>query len=660
MKFFKENRDKVSTIILAILCFILVPILLFFLLGAIGSITLSKDTQLIGNWFSKQRSFINDVMTFYNTSSKIRLYVILTMILGPVALFVFFRWKIIWSWIWSFKNKDELNWTYNQFDNDKSGTFKEFKKQFSNDEPNFIFGYLGPKKGYVVNKTDSHAIVLGIAGSGKTEKILIPNIIRNAQLPEEKRPCFVVTDPKGDILQRTGEVLKENGYIIKLFDLDDPDNSVKWNPLKRVWDIFHSKPVEELTEQDYSDGYGEISELVNSLKWPANGDKDIWVPQAKNLIILILKFLILYSLENKNFELKYFNFSNINKFLNVETFKKGKWIEITGKNKNKNVYWNKLASGISSFINIAPETLTSFLTNAVKVMSDFSNNLIVERITSSDNFELREIISSEKPYAIFIKFPDHKDNIQFLIPILISQVYKTALDYVNSLPSKKLNRPLNFLFEEFNSIGILQPLGNWMSISRSRRIFFLLVLQDYEQLAKYNSGQKEDVVIKSQARLTYFLETNNENTLESFSKMLGDKETTKESKSVNEKSESVTTSTQKERLMSVGEIKYKDPSMMIVLSGGTKPIAIKPIPAWQYLKHLKTYNHQEQKLELDNSTSWNFQSMKIITFGEKEKVENVEEAQIETLDIVDKELAKYKIVSKNIVCIHKNPKEKNE
>jgi membrane protein, putative (traD/traG family) len=79
---------------------------------------------------------------------------------------------------------------------------------------------------YLVNNTDAHAIVLGISGSKKTEKIVMPNIHYNISLPFEKEPNMVITDPKKQILTRTGAAFIKNGYNIKVFDFADSENSL--------------------------------------------------------------------------------------------------------------------------------------------------------------------------------------------------------------------------------------------------------------------------------------------------------------------------------------------------------------------------------------------------------------------------------------------------
>nr|WP_233752024.1 type IV secretory system conjugative DNA transfer family protein [Mycoplasmopsis agalactiae] len=125
------------------------------------------------------------------------------------------------------------------------------------------------------------------------------------------------------------------------------------------------------------------------------------------------------------------------------------------------------------------------LANASNVLIAFSQNPIASRITSKTTINIKEIVRAEKPYVIFLCFPDHKQVFNFLISMLVTQIYRDAIDYANSLPKQKLPRMLQFYLEEFNSLKI-PDIANWMSISRSRNILFLLVLQSYEQLKKYS------------------------------------------------------------------------------------------------------------------------------------------------------------------------------
>ncbi|WP_373436781.1 type IV secretory system conjugative DNA transfer family protein [Metamycoplasma equirhinis] len=653
----KNNTEKILKNVLSYTFSLVIwPILAFFLLAALMLIINSKQFQLILLWFTKKRDFLSDILLFWKINTKLRNIAILLIFFGSLLLIIVFNWKF---WFKSIKNKfvnktNELknNWEINQFTNE--GNFKKFKLKFKPGLANFALGNLeyksSRKSNYVVNNTDAHAIVLGIAGSKKTEKIVIPNIHYNITLSNQQKPNLVITDPKKQILARTGNIFIENGYEIKVFDFEDSKNSLCWNPLEQIWLSVHSTAKENLTEDNYSSAFEQITEIVNALNWPPN-DNTIWVNQAKNVIITTIKFMLLYSLENSKFDLNFFTFANAAEFLNEKTFTAGEWIKITKANARKNYYWNKLANEQATLTGIVPETLSGILTNATNVLLCFSNNLNVLKITSNINFHVKETIrNTKKPWVIFICFPDHKDIFNFLISMLITQIYREAIDFANSLPHQKLEHMLQFYLEEFNSLYI--PLiPDWMAISRSRNILFLLVIQSYEQLQKYVTKGKDAATIISQARLTYLLETNSSETLKSFSNALGEKIIQRETRSTNGNNETVSTSEQKETLMSLSEIKYKDPDMTIISSGGSKPMALKLKPAYEYLAY-DSYIHKPKIIKLDTKLGWDFKNMRLIEF-EQYKPNNNQKILEELLANISKLNKNYCIDFKNEV-IKKN------
>ncbi|MBY7704022.1 type IV secretory system conjugative DNA transfer family protein [Vibrio harveyi] len=108
-------------------------------------------------------------------------------------------------------------------------------------------------------------------------------------------------------------------------------------------------------------------------------------------------------------------------------------------------------------IDIVPETLSGILTNATKAIASFSKNMNIKKITSNITFSVKELVRDEsKPYVIFICFPDHKNIYNFLMNILITQIYQESIDYANTLPKQKLKRMLQFYLEEFNSLFVPQ------------------------------------------------------------------------------------------------------------------------------------------------------------------------------------------------------------
>lgn len=68
-------------------------------------------------------------------------------------------------------------------------------------------------------------LVIGETGGGKSRFILKPNLL-------QMNCNFVVTDPKGAILQECGEALRRFGYHVKVFDLIKMGDCDLYNPLK--------------------------------------------------------------------------------------------------------------------------------------------------------------------------------------------------------------------------------------------------------------------------------------------------------------------------------------------------------------------------------------------------------------------------------------------
>lgn len=72
-------------------------------------------------------------------------------------------------------------------------------------------------------------LILGATGSGKSRYYLKPNIL-------QMNTCYVVTDPKGEILDSMGEALRRNGYNVRVFNITpagmEKGETDTYNPLK--------------------------------------------------------------------------------------------------------------------------------------------------------------------------------------------------------------------------------------------------------------------------------------------------------------------------------------------------------------------------------------------------------------------------------------------
>ena len=78
-------------------------------------------------------------------------------------------------------------------------------------------------------KLNGNILICGGSGAGKTFYEVKPNLM---QMPHN---CsFICTDPKGEILRSCGQMLKDNGYNVKVINLLEMDKSDCYNPFSYI------------------------------------------------------------------------------------------------------------------------------------------------------------------------------------------------------------------------------------------------------------------------------------------------------------------------------------------------------------------------------------------------------------------------------------------
>ena len=85
-----------------------------------------------------------------------------------------------------------------------------------------------------VDDGEYHTLVIGATGSGKTQDTILPTI----KVLAKKGESVVVTDPKGEIYEKAGGLLKEKGYNILLLNFRSPQNGNTWNPLELPYRLY--------------------------------------------------------------------------------------------------------------------------------------------------------------------------------------------------------------------------------------------------------------------------------------------------------------------------------------------------------------------------------------------------------------------------------------
>ena len=77
---------------------------------------------------------------------------------------------------------------------------------------------------YARNK---NVLVVGGSGSGKTRFVLKPNLL-------QMHSSYVITDPKGTVVNECGNALLRNGYRMKIFNTINFKKSMHYNPFAYI------------------------------------------------------------------------------------------------------------------------------------------------------------------------------------------------------------------------------------------------------------------------------------------------------------------------------------------------------------------------------------------------------------------------------------------
>lgn len=407
-----------------------------------------------------------------------------------------------------------------------------------------------------------HTLVIGTTGSGKTTQFVDPSL---QILTESKaRPGIVITDPKGELYDNHSEKFRQRGYKVLVFDLKEPFQSTCWNPMSRAYDLnaraehlndevvvhqnedprnFKLKFTSDIYYNEWYEFDGHAFADRETLKIHLNGLKQqlkneafedlrdiattlcpiqstqdpIWERGAKDLVLGTM-LAMLEDSENPALGMtkEKFNFFNLSRILNL---------------KDNDAY-NPIRSLTEYFqgrggLSLATQLANQVVTNAEKTSKSYMG-IVSDRMgifsdagicyaTSINEMDLASF--TDQPTALFIKIPDEKTTRHPIATMFVSQLYKILVDTANK-KGGSLPRDVYFMLDEFGNMPKIENFDTIITVARSRRIYFTLVLQSYAQLTiKY--GQEVSATIKDNCNIHVFIASNDQNTLEEFSKRCG-------------------------------------------------------------------------------------------------------------------------------------------
>ena len=194
---------------------------------------------------------------------------------------------------------------------------------------------------------------------------------------------------------------------------------------------------------------------------------------------------------------------------------------------------------------------------------------------------------AQKPTALFIIIPDEKEARHGIATMCISQLYQKLVELANDCPGLKLPRTVYFLLDEFANLPKIDKIDSMITVSRSRNIFFALVIQSFSQLnAKYGDDVASTII--GNCPIKMFIGTDDAKTCEEFSKLCGEvtiqtTSTTENKGKDDEKSKGTSTSVVSRPLIypdELGHLKAGPTGEIVVKILKEFPIRCKSTYAW--------------------------------------------------------------------------------
>jgi type IV secretion system protein VirD4 len=193
-------------------------------------------------------------------------------------------------------------------------------------------------------------------------------------------------------------------------------------------------------------------------------------------------------------------------------------------------------------LSAAENTLASYMSIAFDKLSMFNDEGLCALTSATD---IDPTIFADQATALFLKIPDEKDTRHALAAVFILCIYKALIKKASSLEDLSLPRNVYFILDEFGNMPKIDKFDKMITVGRSRKIWFNMVVQSYAQLNNVYGDTVADIV-KSNCGLKMFIGSNDIDTCKEFSELCGNMtiSTTSVSGSTGDKNGQINYSTQ--------------------------------------------------------------------------------------------------------------------
>lgn len=305
---------------------------------------------------------------------------------------------------------------------------------------------ISTKKGQVNN-----AVVFGRAGSGKTRVFTLNQIAQAIKNGES----VIISEFHNEIYRQTADLFNKNGYVVKVFNCENPQWSDSWNPLCEIYKNAGASQFGRL-----------VSVLVDSLSENFKEDKeDMFLKQScKNLLHALILFVMLDKSKNETEKTLYSVVDLLN--TNDEKMVNSMFERLDSKHPAL-IYW----SGYCALDDILRHETWMLLNMKLKALNDEQMKMLVKQN------DIDTKLPASQKCAYFIMMDGTYIEKNYMAAVFIDLILYNIYAYADYSEKNRCDIPVNFLFDDFCVIQKLKNLENMMAIARGKNIRFNIIEQ---------------------------------------------------------------------------------------------------------------------------------------------------------------------------------------
>lgn len=310
-----------------------------------------------------------------------------------------------------------------------------------------------------VDAEDGHTVIEAISGMKKTICCFMPLIYALAKANEN----MILTDPKGELYDRTAGYLKSHGYKVHCLDFRTMD--------KDFYNLLYY-PATTYRSGDKDKGLAMLSDMINALaEDQRHRAKDPFWPDTAALWMNATGAIMLDT---------YPDIDQVN-ILNWSDYNVRESAQVVEEYLVPRMPDGIVKSALKQCCTSAENTFRSILITASSFLTMFNQNPRLAAMLSHSTFTLKDLLAPKT--ALFFVTDDTTSTADPILGMIISQIQTYLIDQAYHSPKGKLKTRTNFLLDEFASLPI-PNMDKALATHRSRNIRYYLCVQSLALLKK--------------------------------------------------------------------------------------------------------------------------------------------------------------------------------